>query len=77
MWETFAHCSSALCLALCGLLDDFLRRLFSGSSMNCAGFGAGSRRTRTRSIGMEAAMMEVAGSAVPKMKRSTVVAVQV
>jgi hypothetical protein len=30
---------------------------------------------RARRIGMDAAMMAVAGSAVPKMKRSTVVAV--
>jgi hypothetical protein len=31
---------------------------------------------RTRSIGMEAAIIAVAGSAVPKMSRSTVVALR-
>jgi hypothetical protein len=44
------------------------------SSTNRLGLELGARWMRTRSIGMEAAMMAVAGSAVPKMIRSTVLA---
>ena len=81
MWEAFIHKSSVLCSPFGWVgdasvgdcrLEDLTRWL---SSINCAGFGWGSRRMRVRRMGMEAAMMELAGSAVPKMKRSTLVAV--
>jgi hypothetical protein len=44
------------------------------SSMNRVGLESAFRWMMTRSIGMEAAMIAVAGSAVPKIWRSTVVA---
>ncbi len=48
-------------------------------SMNCRDpdFWEASRRTKARRIGIEAAMTVTAGSAVPKIFRSTVVAVSV